>query len=80
MGLGAALVALVAWLILGPVQQPAATATPIEERTYAVKPASLNVKAGIVTGELTELKVTEARREGVRPDRHRGEAHRDASD
>jgi len=58
-GLGAALVALVAWLTLGPVQQPEATATPIEERTYAVKPASLNVKAGIVSGELTELRVTE---------------------
>jgi len=58
-GLGAALVALVAWLTLGPVQQPAATATPIDERTYAVKPASLNVKAGIVSGELTELRVTE---------------------
>jgi uncharacterized membrane protein YeaQ/YmgE (transglycosylase-associated protein family) len=58
-GLGTALVAIVAWLILGPVQQPAATATPIEERTYAVKPAALNVKAGIVSGELTELRVTE---------------------
>jgi uncharacterized membrane protein YeaQ/YmgE (transglycosylase-associated protein family) len=58
-GLGAALVALVAWLTLGPVQQPAATATPIDDKTYAVTPASLNVKAGFVTGEVTELKVTE---------------------
>ena len=40
-GLSAALVALVAWLTLGPVQQPAATATPIEEKTYPVTPASL---------------------------------------
>src|SRR4030095_14490247 len=57
-GLSAALVALVAWLTLGPVQQPAATAMPIEDKTYTVTPASLNVKAGFVTGEITDLKVT----------------------
>ena len=51
--------ALVAWMILGPVQQPAATAAAIEEKTYAVTPASVKVKAGIVTGEVTEMKVTE---------------------
>ena len=49
-GLGAALVALVAWMTLGPVQQPAAVAAAIEERTYAVTPASVKVKAGIVMG------------------------------
>jgi len=58
-GLGAALVALVAWMTLGPVQQPAAVAAPIEEKTYAVMPASVKVKAGIVTGEVTEMKVAE---------------------
>jgi uncharacterized membrane protein YeaQ/YmgE (transglycosylase-associated protein family) len=58
-GLGAALVALVAWLTLGPVQQPAATATPIEEKTYSVTPASLQMKAGIVTGEVSEMKIAE---------------------
>src|SRR4030095_2861284 len=58
-GLGAALVALVAWLTLGPVQQPAATAMPIEEKTYSVTPASLQVKAGMVTGEVSEMKVAE---------------------
>jgi uncharacterized membrane protein YeaQ/YmgE (transglycosylase-associated protein family) len=58
-GLGAGLVALVAWMTLGPVQQPAAVAAAIEERTYAVTPASVKVNAGIVTGEVTEMKVAE---------------------
>lgn len=58
-GLSVVLVALVAWLTLGPVQQPAATATPIEEKTYAVTPASLKVAAGIVTGEVSDMKVAE---------------------
>jgi uncharacterized membrane protein YeaQ/YmgE (transglycosylase-associated protein family) len=58
-GLGAALVALVAWMTLGPVQQPAAVAAPIEDKTYAVMPPSVKVKAGIVTGEVTDMKVAE---------------------
>ena len=58
-GLGAALVALVGWMTLGPVSQPAAVAAAIEEKTYAVTPASMKVKAGIVTGEITEMKVAE---------------------
>jgi len=60
-GLGAALVAVVAWMILGPTPQPAATATAavIEDKTYTVTPAAMKVKAGIVTGEVTEMKVTE---------------------
>jgi uncharacterized membrane protein YeaQ/YmgE (transglycosylase-associated protein family) len=58
-GLGAALVALVAWMTLGPVQQPAAVAAPIEERTYAVMPPSVKVNAGIVAGEVTDMKVVE---------------------
>src|SRR5258705_1452734 len=58
-GLGAGIVALVAWMIFGPVSQPAAVAAPIEERTYAVTPASVKVQAGIVTGEVTEMKIAE---------------------
>ena len=58
-GLGAALVALVAWMIFGPVQQPAAVAASIEDKTYAVTPAAVTVKAGIVTGEVTDMKVAE---------------------
>jgi uncharacterized membrane protein YeaQ/YmgE (transglycosylase-associated protein family) len=58
-GLGAVLVALVAWMSFGPVSQPAAVAAAIEEKTYAVTPAALKVKAGIVTGEVTDMKVAE---------------------
>src|SRR5881409_4174634 len=58
-GLGAAVVAVVAWMTLGPVPQPAATAAVIEERTYPVTPASVKVQAGIVTGEVTAMKVAE---------------------
>jgi uncharacterized membrane protein YeaQ/YmgE (transglycosylase-associated protein family) len=58
-GLGAAVVATIVWMTLGPVPQPAATAAVIEDKTYTVTPAALNLKAGIVTGEVTELKVTE---------------------
>ena len=58
-GLGAAVVATVAWMTLGPAPQPAATAAVIEDKTYTVTPAAMKVKAGIVTGEVTEMKVTE---------------------
>lgn len=34
-------------------------AMPIEDKVYTVTPASVKVKAGIVTGEVTEMKVTE---------------------
>jgi hypothetical protein len=46
-------------MTLGPVQQPAAVAAAIEDKTYAVTPASLQMKAGIVTGEVSEMKVAE---------------------
>jgi len=40
-------------------QGPSGTAAVIEDKTYTVTPSSVNVKAGIVTGEVTEMKVTE---------------------
>src|SRR2546427_6932856 len=46
-GLGAALVALVAWVTLGPLQQPAAGAGPLQERTDAGTPASADAQAWI---------------------------------
>jgi hypothetical protein len=45
--------------VLGCSQQPSGTAAVIEEKTYTVTPAAIKVKAGIVTGEVTEMKVTE---------------------
>jgi len=63
-GLGAALVAVVVWMTLGPAPQPAATAAVIEDKTYTVTPAAMKVKAGIVSGEITEMKVTERVEQG----------------
>ena len=40
-------------------QGPSGTAAVIEDKTYTVTPASVKVQAGIVTGEVTEMKVTE---------------------
>ena len=58
-GFGAALVAAMLWLNLAPAQQPVATAAVIEDKAYAVTPTSLKVKAGIVAGEVVDMKVTE---------------------
>jgi hypothetical protein len=57
--IGAVIVAAVAWMILGRSEQPVATAAVIEDKSYTVTPAAMKVKAGIVTGEVTEMKVTE---------------------
>ena len=45
--------------ILGCSQGPSGTAAVIENKTYTVTPAEVKVKAGIVTGNITEMKVTE---------------------
>jgi uncharacterized membrane protein YeaQ/YmgE (transglycosylase-associated protein family) len=58
-GFGAALVAAMLWMNLGPAQQPAATAAVIEDKSYVVTPASMRVKSGIVSGEVADMKVTE---------------------
>ncbi|MBI2467482.1 MAG: hypothetical protein HYV62_06655 [Candidatus Rokubacteria bacterium] len=57
--IGAALVAGVAWIMLSRSQEPTATAAVIEDKIYSVTPAEMKVKAGIVTGDLTDMKVTE---------------------
>jgi hypothetical protein len=49
----------VAAMTLGCSQQPSGPAVVIEDKVYTVTPASVQVKAGIVTGEVTEMKVTE---------------------
>lgn len=58
MGLAVA-VAVVAVTAVGCAQQPGATAATVDDRTYAVTPASVAVQAGIITGEVTGMKVTE---------------------
>jgi uncharacterized membrane protein YeaQ/YmgE (transglycosylase-associated protein family) len=64
-GFGAALGAAVIWMMLAPApQQPAAIAAMIDDKTYVVTPAAIKVTAGIVTGEVTDLKVTERIEQG----------------
>src|SRR5438046_2589862 len=57
-------VAAVAMLTVGCAQGPSATAAVVEDKTYAVTPASVTVKAGIITGAVTELKVMERVEQG----------------
>ncbi|MEK7384948.1 MAG: hypothetical protein AABZ83_00785 [candidate division NC10 bacterium] len=57
--IGMTIVAAVGVMTLGCSQGPSGTAAVIEDKTYTVTPASVTVKAGIVTGEVTEMKVTE---------------------
>jgi uncharacterized membrane protein YeaQ/YmgE (transglycosylase-associated protein family) len=59
-GLGAALAAAVVWMTVVPAAPPVATAASVvADKTYAVTPAAMTIKAGIVTGEMTHMKVTE---------------------
>lgn len=50
---------LAAATVLGCGQKAAEPAAVIEDKTYTVTPASVAVKAGMVAGEMTELKVTQ---------------------
>ena len=54
-GVGLVIVAVV-FMMSGCSQQPAATATLIEDRAYPVTPASRTVKVGAVTGEIADMK------------------------
>ena len=63
-GLGAAVVAAVGWMAFGPAQQPAATAAVIDDKMYTVTPAAMKIKAGIVIGDVTDMKVTERVEQG----------------
>ena len=49
----------VAAMTLGCSQQSSGPAVVIEDKVYTVTPAAVKVKAGIVTGDVTEMKVTE---------------------
>lgn len=51
-------------LILGCSQQPAQKAAATEEKDFNLSPAAVTVQAGIVTGELTQMKVTEEVKKG----------------
>src|SRR5438876_1122929 len=56
--------AAVAAMMFGCSPQPSATVAVVKDKIYSVTPAAMKVKSGIVTGELTEMKVTERIEEG----------------
>lgn len=56
--------AVVAAVNAGCAQKPSAPAVVIENKTYNVVPAQVLVKAGIVSGEISELKVMERIEQG----------------
>jgi hypothetical protein len=58
-GVGVGMVTMVTAMTLGCSQQASGPAVVIEDKVYTVTPASVQVKAGIVTGDVTEMKVTE---------------------
>ena len=51
--------AAVSAALLGCTPQSPGTASVIEEKVYPVTPSAVTVKTGIVTAELTDMKVTE---------------------
>lgn len=57
--------AAAAAMIVGCSPQPSAMAAAIKDRVYTVSPDAMKVKAGIVVGEVTELKVTERVEDGT---------------
>jgi hypothetical protein len=59
-----ALAAVLVATTLGCTPAPSAVAAVINDKVYTVTPDSLKVTAGIVTGEITEMKVTERIEEG----------------
>ena len=61
----AAMIAGVAATMAGCSPQPKAAAAVVKDKVYTVTPDTLTVKAGMVSGEVTELKVTERVEEGT---------------
>jgi hypothetical protein len=59
-----ALAAILTATTLGCSPAPSAVAAVINDKVYSVTPDSLKVTAGIVTGEITEMKVTERIEQG----------------
>jgi hypothetical protein len=53
--LAAAVVAMAA----GCGQVPSGTSAMVDDKTYTVTPAAVSVKAGVISGQVTEMKVTE---------------------
>ena len=59
-----AMSAAIAAMTLGCTPPPAQVSAAINDKVYSVSPATTKVKVGIVTGEMSEMKVTERVEEG----------------
>jgi hypothetical protein len=57
--------AAVAATMFGCSQQAAAPLAVVKDRVYTVTPDAMKVKAGLVTGEVTQMKITERVEEGT---------------
>ena len=64
MAVACALAALVIATTLGCAQKPAVVPAVINDKVFTVTPASVKAQAGFLTGEVTEMKVTERVEEG----------------
>jgi hypothetical protein len=65
MRLGAMTVtAAVAAMTFGCGQNPSTPAAVIEDKVYTVTPPAMAVKAGVMTGEVTEMRITERVEQG----------------
>lgn len=61
---GIAVATMMALAVIGCAPKPSVVGPAIEDKVYSVTPATVAVKAGPVTGEVTELKVTERVEQG----------------
>lgn len=61
---GIAAAAIAAVLTVGCTPSPSAVAAVVKDKVYSVTPDAMKVKAGMVLGEVTELKVLERVEEG----------------
>ncbi|HEV8617850.1 MAG TPA: hypothetical protein VGU22_20335 [Methylomirabilota bacterium] len=57
--IGFAVLAVCGVMTFGCGQSPSASAATVEDKSYTVTPAAVKVQAGIITGEVTDMKVTE---------------------
>ncbi len=64
LAVASALAVAMAAMTLGCTPVPTAAAAVVNDKVYTVTPDSVMVKAGIVTGEITDMKVTERIEEG----------------
>lgn len=63
--MGVVVVGAMAATLLGCGSKDAVVAKVIEDKVYSVTPATASVKAGIVTGDVTDMKVTERVEQGT---------------